>query len=63
MCSVINSSSEDDNGMRMLSVGSCKTNIRVGPTLISEWTDLITYKPDETKSRGGFMYTWRLLIG
>lgn len=49
MCPAIKSSSEGSNGTSMLSLGTCKTNIKVGPAL-SQWADLITSMPDETES-------------
>lgn len=35
--------------MRMLSVGTCKTNIKVGPTLTGVWFNLIACMPDGWK--------------
>lgn len=26
---------------------TCKTNLKIGPILIHEWTDLMAYTPDE----------------
>lgn len=53
MCLAINSSSEDNNATMILSVDTCKINIKVGPTLTREWADLIACTSDETESAPG----------
>lgn len=57
----INSPLERSNGTRMISVGSCKINIEVGPALTCEWTNLIACMYDETESVSG-MLLGRLLV-
>lgn len=48
MCIVIIAHRRSNN-MRMLSVGTCKTNIKVGPTLTGLWVNLIACMPDGWK--------------
>lgn len=55
------SSSESDNDTRMFLVGTCKTNIGVGPALIHEWVESVGKSADHA-TKVDFLHTWRTVI-